>query len=844
MLKMADGQSVWSGMELIRKNVNRGLLATLIVGPVMALGAVHADVLAAFMLVGAVFLIYTMVQTRREGFELDLPGVFFLGLLAITVVQIIPLPAPLVELISPYAYEVRSRALLPLGGDVPAFMPLSLDVSFTVVEIGKLILYTVVYWMCLGWTKKWGSKFILNLVIFAGVAAAGVLITHKILMLSKIYAFYTPVHLAFNKDVVSAPLINANHMSAFLGLSTAVAIGRALAIRDRSKRILMVVLAGLMGASLVLTLSRGGIAAFVAGQLLFIVLRVSLKSRKKSQSRTESASPRMTAWLPVGLVISLGLALFVAQDAIIGEFASGDAKKLDLIWEGLPLVGHFVGTGVGRGAFWVGLPLVSDIGAGITYTHAENAVVQILAEYGVLFGTAALLVPLFIVGRFLRSPPSGTERVAGVVAIVAFGLHNLVDFNMEIPGVAVVVVALLAVLVGGQHRRSKKSDGAAVTVSRPVVIAGAVLIIVVSGVMVYHFARKTVGEEERELRQALADGETAAFSDKNIGAVLKRHPSSWYFPFIVGVNAFHKGEENPLPWFARAIELNNGSASAHFYAGRTFLRAGKLDQALLEFRTAARLQHAFAAAAAKDLVSVVPQFDGLSAIAVKKSDRLLLWGALAQVFSMRGLDLEAEKVDLALLKEDPLNAKSLARHASRLARRGETTAAIELASRLKNTPDFGPAGAKLLAWILQESGDLKQAVAVLEEQNELSPRRRDILTALAHVQQKAGDTDRALRTAQAVRAISQGMKSQAQAFELEANINQQAGRFTVALALLRQAHAMDPSNVATLRKIVRLAESTDDKTRLLEALSKLNAMNPHDQETAQRLKELRKRDKM
>ena len=182
----------------------------------------------------------------------------------------------------------------------------------------------------------------------AGVASAFVLLAHKILMLDQVYGFYDPVHANPHGERVSAPLINENHMAALLGLAAAVAVGMAVSAREQSKRMLLILVAGLLGGSLLLTLSRGGIAAFVIGQLLFITMR--LIDRALGRRRDEESKSQI-AWLPLGLALSLALGLFVAQDAILGEFIGGSHKKIEMLSEGLPLIGKFPATGVGRGSF-------------------------------------------------------------------------------------------------------------------------------------------------------------------------------------------------------------------------------------------------------------------------------------------------------------------------------------------------------------------------------------------------------------------------------------------------------------------------------------------------------------
>lgn len=821
------------------KKIAKALLGLTVIAPGLALGAVHAPVLAVFVALAAVIFGYLALRPRGlSRVRFDLPSVLLLGLALFTAFQLLPLPSGLVELISPSAHEIRARALVPLGLDPPSWMPLTLDATLTVVELAKLFLYLAVYWLAISWTRRHGSSGVLSVVALAGLAGAAVLLAHRILMLDKVYDFYTPIHKhLYGSERISAPLVNENHMGALLGLAAAAAIGQALAATSRSRRILMVGVAALIGGSLLLTLSRGAIAAFVAGQLVFVLARAV----GRAIGREGGEPKRNLAWLPLGLVLSLGLGLFAAQDAILGEYMQGDFHKLELFREGLPLLGKFPAAGVGRGAFWVAFPLVSDWAARITFTHAENAVLQLLADWGVLVGGIALLGFGVVIARRLIAPPERIRPTAALAGLVGFGLHNLLDFNMEIPGVAVLAAALLGTLVGSDaagRGRSPSRGSQHPLVPRAALAACAVIALGMVAVTALYAARHSIDNEERRLREALTRQDNAAFSDTSMERLLRRHPASWYLPFLAGVHAFHGGADNPLPWFARAIEVNPSAASAHLYAGRALLRAGKIDQAMLELRLGSRGNPALAPAVARYLVNATPLFDRLSKVAIDREDKLLLWGALAGELAARGLDDQAEAADLAVLSVDPNDPRSLARHARRLIKRGELERALELAETLAKLPDFHPAAAILEAEVFRERGDSARELDALQQGLQRSPRHPGLLRELAWAAERAGDHDRAMATAAELRSTATDQSQRAAAAVLEGDLERAAGRIDAALARYRQAYAMDSSNPALLERIANLAQRHGDDLRALDALRKLRNLDPKNPEWRRRLEEL------
>jgi tetratricopeptide (TPR) repeat protein len=827
--------------QLKSAKIQKALLGLVVITPGLALGAVHAPVLAFYLALAAIIFVYLAVRPRGlSRARLDVPSAMMIGLILFTAYQLIPWSSAMVELISPNAHEVRSRALEPLGMGAPAWMPLTLDATFTAIELGKLVLYLAVYWLAVAWTRRNGSSQVLTTVAVAGVIGAFVLLAHKILMLERIYDFYTPLHLGFRGERISAPLINENHMGAFLGLGAAAAIGQALAASSRSRRILMIGAAALIGGSLLLTLSRGAIAAFVAGQLVFILLRAVQRIAGR-----EGGEPRRNlAWLPLGLALSLGLGLFAAQDAIIGEFVGGSVRKLELLREGLPLIPEFPLTGVGRGAFWVAFPLVSEWGSTVTYTHAENAVVQLLVDWGILAGGLALIGFALVVGKRLLKPPARIRPTAALAGLVAFGLHNLLDFNLEVPGVAVMAVALLGTLVGAEtagHGRSQSQRQGAITVPKPLLVGCAAVAVAMAVVAGTYVAKHNLDTEERRLRNALAKNDTAAFSQTNMEQLLRRHPADWYLPFLAGVHSFQTRQGNPLAWLARALEINPSSASAHFYAGRSLLRADKLDQAMLELRLAARGNPGLAPSIAKVLIATAPSFEQLAKIAQDHEDKVLLWGALARAFAAKGLDAEAEAADLAVLSIDPSEPTPLARHARRLIKRGRFKEARAHASKLATLEDYRPAAAILEAEIHRAQGNAEQAVAALQAGLKQSPRHAGLLRELAWAAERAGDHERAMAAAAELRASSTDAKTRATAAKLQGDLELKAGRIGAALARYRQAYAMSPSNPMLLERIADLAERHGDNLHALEALRKLINLDPTNDEWQRRLDALEKK---
>jgi tetratricopeptide (TPR) repeat protein len=157
---------------------------------------------------------------------------------------------------------------------------------------------------------------------------------------------------------------------------------------------------------------------------------------------------------------------------------------------------------------------------------------------------------------------------------------------------------------------------------------------------------------------------------------------------------------------------------------------------------------------------------------------------------------------------------------------------------LAGVPDFGPAGILLEAEILEKTGELAKAKALLEGALARFAKHPPLISKLAWIRQRSGDYDGALAAAATLKSLATNMRSRSSAVLLEARLSMAEGRFQEALARLREAYGLEPNNVAILEQIANLAERHDDHERVLQALRQLEAARPDDHRVQQRLKQL------
>ncbi len=816
-----------------RTTVTGILFAAALCLPVLMLGAVHPVTLGIALAIAAG--LHVMLATGRS-VRLDLPGILLLVLVAATLLQLIPLPTAVVRVLSPSAASLREAAQDAIGLPTPGFMPLTIDTTATLVELARLVLYLAVYWTAAKWVRHHDSVDILRLVAFIGAVAAAILLAHKIFLFDSVYGFYNPLHKGLQGDRVSAPLINENHMAAFLCLCTTVTIGLAVSSSSRGNRLGLIATAAITGGALLLTLSRGGIAAFVAAQILFVA--ILLARRVSAKEGDSSAEP--ISWIPLSLACALALGMFAAQDAIVGEFANGDGKKIEMFHEALPLMAQFPLTGVGRGAFASAFPLVSDWAARVTFTHAENAVVQLIVDWGIPVGLFALAVPLYLIGRRLQRMPRRGVTAGVIAALVACGLHNLVDFNLEIPGVAVVAVALFAVVAASTERRGPAGHPFR-RLPRAVLVVAAVAALALAGLLFTTVSGHTAEEEGRAARQALIAGDEEYFSADRLQAAFSRHPADWYLPFIAGVHAFQRSGVNPLPLLGRASALNPSAGGPHLYIGRFLLLRGYLEQGMLEMRLASMGDARLADDAAAFLVATGAGFGMLSTMARTDAEKRLIYEQLSRELEKQGRGKDARQADRALLKLSPPVATAVIREARRLAVEGDVIGALALARRLASEKETSLAGIQLRATILGMAGRLEEAIATLESAAEAAGNDVGYHRQLALACQEAGLHDRAVARARHLRSFAADVKESAAAVELEGDLERKNGDRHTAVSRYRQASAMVPDNARLLEKLFFTAKEAGDRNSAIDAAGRLQQLQPTDSRWPQALLELGKK---
>lgn len=577
-----------------------GVLALAVLGSVLALGAVHTEVLlavAAWVGVGvALFL-----RGARSGDSMPeaLPAAVPLaaGLAIYTLLQALPLPLGFVQRLSPVSAEVWRGALLPLGEELTRGS-LSIDPGASLVEALKWLTYGGVFALAAHVGRRRGAVFVAELLLLSASMVALVTLGHGLLDAELVFGIYRPSFRPVRW--ATSPLLNPNNLAGYLNLGTFAGLGLLVSSRTRLPRWLVALAVALLVGQTVLAASRGGVLGLLVGLLLFagIVPRIG---RPRSAPARTTKRPFWTPPVVTALLGGVVLAWFGARRTTWEELRDEGYAKLSILEWTRPLIADHPWFGVGGGAFETAFPPYRAH-SGPLWAHPENFVLAWICEWGLPVGIAAFVGFLWI----FRPTQLGAHRsrLAGALTlgVAVLALQNLVDLGFSLPGVFIAWATALGGLWGSwDAERSPSStpepmsSETARAHARRTSIAGAVGLAL--GVLVWGMAlfgardsalldRERLAARYRATRFDSAPERERFFTE--LRAALLRHPGDPFLPSLGALAAARTPGGRPLAWAARALERDGSNGRHHLLLAELLQRRGRLHQALLHLRLGAQ----------------------------------------------------------------------------------------------------------------------------------------------------------------------------------------------------------------------------------------------------------------
>ncbi len=363
------------------------------------------------------------------------------ALLAISLLQLVPLPVGVVEILSPARAELH--AALPEGVRPEGWIPLSIKPAAAMEGTLRLAGYLLVFFLVadLGWRlrdRPWA------------LAAPFVLVGLLQAVLGLVQSW------GFGMDVARGSYVNRNHFAGLLEMCLPFAALYGVALLQRGRRenlhrspagpaikaCFWLAVAAAMLTAVLHSLSRMGFLAVLSS--LFVMGAVAAGGGLSGRKR----------WLPIAAAGALVVAgfLFLPTDRLIERFASiAQTEEITAdtraeIWrDTVKLIGAYPVAGCGLGCYESGLYPFKSVAPMNTIDMAHNDYLQLMAEFGLPGFAVLMLLAARTFGRALRAAgaEAGTDErylgIACVGSLAAIALHSLVDFNLYIPANALLL---------------------------------------------------------------------------------------------------------------------------------------------------------------------------------------------------------------------------------------------------------------------------------------------------------------------------------------------------------------------------------------------------------------------
>ena len=461
----------------LRHIILGGLIVVLVLAPI-AYGSVQSSAILAMELSCLGLGILWVTWRWQQGMSaLPWKDPVLLGgglLILLGVLQILPLPPPVLEAFSPKGVELRER-YEPDGTTVSEVTPGSLEssgdwrpLSLYPWATRQSLLKFIAYLLAALITIDLSASGTARRTLFAGLVASGGF--QAIYGLAEYftdhqYIFGFPK--VFYTDVATGTFINKNHFAGYLEMTLplAIALSAFLLSRVRPRRGaataqgdpvssdrtafvvgLVLLLSLIMATGLLCSGSRTGIASAVLA-LLSVGGYLALRGRGRSLAFA-------------GMLLAGALLVLFSQgsgDDLFRRFVAAPEQfraswgRWSLWQDAAGLAGQFPLLGTGLGTFPYVSPMFRTNGQGLSLSHAHNDYLEAASEIGAI-GLLIILLGIGLVVRSLKGRPGahadldllGHGAVAGAVAIA---IHSITDFNLAIPSNALTLAVLLGLVV-------------------------------------------------------------------------------------------------------------------------------------------------------------------------------------------------------------------------------------------------------------------------------------------------------------------------------------------------------------------------------------------------------------
>ena len=382
---------------------------------------------------------------------------WLLAITAAMLLQLVPLPAAIVDFLSPVDRVIRQRLSLT---SVVGALPLSVDVPATVLAIaqcgGAMLVFVISRQVFAGGGVRIAARGIATV----GLVLAAISLAQDATANGLIYWRWDPGE----GPPPFGPFLNRNHFATWIVLAAPICFGYLLAHASAHPRrgsgsatwhrrlihlfdarsIWLSAAICLMLVALVASMSRAGIVGFVSALLVGAFLR---------SRRTRSPGATWAFWA-IGIAI-VAAAIRVNLSDVLQRFESaGTAAAYRMgIWRAtLPVVRDFWVTGSGVGTFETAMLVYQRAPSLFRTNAAHNHYLQVAAEGGLLIGVPVAVALVLFARESIRTlarDDSGMYflRAGAFSGLVGVAVQSIWETGLTTPANSVLAAIAAAIVV-------------------------------------------------------------------------------------------------------------------------------------------------------------------------------------------------------------------------------------------------------------------------------------------------------------------------------------------------------------------------------------------------------------